>query len=61
MLDQAALQLALGNLRAEGEEVEIVGVLDELLGEIGLGGGERRLEVSGRLTLTAIEAALSVV
>ena len=41
MLQQASFEVALLSLGGEGEKIEVVEVLDELLGEIGLGACER--------------------
>ena len=38
----------------EGEEIEIVGIFEELPGEIGLGLGKGGLKVGGRFALAAV-------
>src|SRR5439155_5820488 len=44
----------------EGEEIEVVGVFDELLCEVRLRRWESRPEIRDRLPLTAVEAALNL-
>src|SRR4029078_9646084 len=56
--DQPALQVALMRLRSEAEEVEIVGVFQQLPGEIRLRRGERAGEVGHRTALSPVQPAL---
>ena len=51
VLQQPAFELALRHLGAERQEVEAVGVLDQLLGKFRLRGGQGAAEVRGRLAL----------
>src|SRR6202042_357248 len=53
-------ELALAGVPSEGEEVEGVGIFDELLGEIGLRLWEGRLEVGDGAALTAVQSALDL-
>ena len=45
MADQAGFEFALMKGLFEGEEIENVGVFEELLGQVGMGGGEGLREV----------------
>lgn len=57
---EAALQVALVGSSIEGEEVEVVGVFEQALGEVGLGGGERAGEVGDGLALAAMERGVDL-
>ena len=61
MLQQPALELALRHLGAERQEVEAVGVLHQLLGQVGLRRRQGPGEVGERLALAAVQAALDLV
>lgn len=58
--EQLTLEIALLRRFREREEVEIVRVFDELLGQIGLRSGEGLLEVGDRLSLPVIQLTLDL-
>jgi hypothetical protein len=60
VLDQPALPLPLAGRVGQGEEVEDVGVFEDLLGQVGLRRGQRFLEIGDRLTLAAVEIELDL-
>jgi hypothetical protein len=60
VLQQSALEIAFLCLSSEGEEIEVVRVLDEQLSEIRLGGRECCTEVCDGLALAPIETALNL-
>ena len=61
MGQEPVLEFLLLGLLGEREELELVGVLERLAGEVGLGRGEGPLEVRLGLALTLVEAALDPV
>jgi len=58
--EEGLFEVALAGVGAEGEEVEVVGVFEEVAGEIGLAVGEGSLEVGEGLALTVEEAAFDL-
>jgi hypothetical protein len=60
VLDQPALPLPLAGRVGQGEEVEDVGVFEDLLGQVGLHGRQRLGEVRNRLALAAVEIELDL-
>ena len=61
MIEQAALELPFGHVWTECEEIEAVGILDQLLGKLGLGSGQGPFEVGDGLALAMVEIALDLV
>jgi hypothetical protein len=60
MFQEPSLQIALLCCSGEGQEIEVVRVLDELLRKIRLRFGKRRLEICDRFSLPPIKAALDL-
>ncbi|UEC43821.1 MAG: hypothetical protein METHAR1v1_1730002 [Methanothrix sp.] len=58
---QRSVKVALRCPLSQAQEVEVVGVLEDLPGQIGLGRGKGPVEVCDRLSLTAEEVALDLV
>lgn len=61
VVEQGPLQLPLGCFGAEGEEVEVVGVLDDLDGQVRLRGWERPREVADGPALPTVQVSLNLV
>ena len=61
MAEQSRFEFLLGGLLGEREELELVGILERLAGEVGLGRGEGLLEVRARLALALVQVALDPV
>ena len=55
MPKQAALQVTFLGIGAQRHKIELVRVLQELLRELGLRGGQRTIKVGERLPLPVIE------
>jgi hypothetical protein len=53
---QPTLQVPLLRLGAEGEKVKRVGILEHLLGQLGLRSGQRARKVADRPALPVVEA-----
>jgi hypothetical protein len=60
MFQESSFQIALLRCRGEGQEIEVVRVLNELLGKVRLWSGKRRLEIRDRLSLPPVKAALDL-
>jgi hypothetical protein len=60
LLEQPALEVSLLRVGAQREEVEDVGVLQALLGEVGVGRRERGLEIRQRLASAPVQAGLDL-
>jgi hypothetical protein len=61
VLDERAFQVALEDFRTERQEVEGIGILDDLLGQGRLFGRQRAREVGQRATLACEQVALDLV
>jgi len=60
VFEKAPFEVALLRFRSEGEEIEVVGIFDELLCQIGLRRRESRLEVRQCFSLPPVEAAFDL-
>ena len=60
MREKSMLEVALLGLFRESQEIEVVGVFDELLSEIGLRQRERRLKIGDRFSLPPEKTALNL-
>ncbi|MCW3062242.1 MAG: hypothetical protein JWQ02_4063 [Capsulimonas sp.] len=60
LFDQPLLDLPLGGALRDGEEVEIVGIFEQLPGKVGLRGRQRPFEIGDCLSLPLIEPALDL-
>ena len=61
VVQKPALQVALGRIGAQREKVEVVGIADDLSGQVRLRSGQRGLEVGDRLALPDMEVGLDPV
>src|SRR5205807_1843548 len=60
MLQQAALQITLVRLRPERQEVEVIGILENLLRQLGIRRWESCGKVGQRLSLASVEMAFDL-
>jgi hypothetical protein len=61
VFEKSGFELLLANIMGQGEKVEVVRILDELLGQVGLGRRKCPAEVGGCFPLPVIEAAFDLV
>lgn len=61
VVQKSALQVALGRVGAERQEIEVVGITDDLGREVRLRSGERVFEVGDGLALALVQAGLDPV
>src|SRR5262249_1884707 len=60
VLEQSLMECALLRVLAGGEELEVVWILEDLLGEVRLGRRERTIEVRDRVSLAASKVSLDL-
>ena len=60
-LQETPLQVSFLGIGLQREEVKVVGVFDDLLGQLGLRDGKRSLKVGGSFTLSGVEAGFDLV
>lgn len=60
MLHQPEFEIPLPRHMAEGEETEVVGILDDLLGQVGLGIGQGLLEIGDGLAVALVKAGFDL-